>query len=319
MTRLDDGSLTAILRRQHHVIARGQVLAAGMTGAALRHRLRPDGPWQVLLPGVYLAFTGSATTDQRDMAALLYAGPRSVLTGYSALRRHGLADAPPAVHSLLVPPGIQRQSYGFVQLQRTARLPGQVCVSGDIRFAMIPRAVADAARALASPREVTALVAGAVQRRRCPIPLLAAELADGPVRGSALLRRALQDVTCGIRSVTEGDFRRLILRAGLPEPVFNASLYAGAQFIAVVDAWWPDAGVAAEVDSREWHLSPQDWERTLRRHASLSAHGVVVLHFTPSQLRREPGHVVATLRSALTASPVARPEAQVMLRARRAS
>jgi hypothetical protein len=33
-------------------------------------------------------------------------------------------------------------------------------------------------------------------------------------------------------------------------PVFNARLYAGATLIAVVDAWWEEAGVGAEVDSK---------------------------------------------------------------------
>jgi hypothetical protein len=39
-------------------------------------------------------------------------------------------------------------------------------------------------------------------------------------------------------------------------------------FIACPDAWWPDAGVATEIDSRQWHLAPDDWERTMTRHPS---------------------------------------------------
>ena len=30
-------------------------------------------------------------------------------------------------------------------------------------------------------------------------------------------------------------------------PLFNPSLYLGDTFLAKPDAWWPDAGVAAEV------------------------------------------------------------------------
>jgi hypothetical protein len=59
----------------------------------------------------------------------------------------------------------------------------------------------------------------------------------------------------------------LLKRARLPDPLFNARLYLGDQLIAVPDAWWPQAGLVAEVDSREWHLSPDDWEHTMRRHA----------------------------------------------------
>lgn len=65
------------------------------------------------------------------------------------------------------------------------------------------------------------------------------------------------------------------------------------------DCWWPGYGVAAEVDSRARHFSPADWEKTLARHARMSAHGIVVLHFTPVQIRTQPGFVVAALRKAI--------------------
>jgi very-short-patch-repair endonuclease len=83
-------------------------------------------------------------------------------------------------------------------------------------------------------------------------------------------------------------------------PMFNARLYRGDVLLAVPDAWWPDAGLAAEVDSREWHLSPADWERTMRRHDRMSACGIVVLHFTPRQIRLEPAVVAATIKTALS-------------------
>jgi hypothetical protein len=124
------------------------------------------------------------------------------------------------------------------------------------------------------------------------------------VRQSAWLRRALEEVTDGVRSVAEGDLRTLIKAAGLPAPMFNARLYVGRTLLAVADAWWPDAGVAVEVDSREWHLSPEDWQRTLRRHTSMSAHGIIVLHVTPQQIRTEAGRVAADIRSALQSGRV---------------
>ena len=71
------GALSAqrTLRRQHGVISRRQALAAGLTNDMVQHRIRAGGPWQRLLPGVYLTMTGAPTSDQRDTAALLYAGP----------------------------------------------------------------------------------------------------------------------------------------------------------------------------------------------------------------------------------------------------
>jgi hypothetical protein len=176
-------------------------------------------------------------------------------------------------------------------------------VDGKVRFVAAPRAVADAARDLSSLQDVRALVAGAVQRRHCTVTMLARELEQGPHQGSRLLRLALAEVTDGIRSSAEGDFRSLLKNGGLPMPMFNARLFDDAGFIAAVDAWWPEAGVAAEVDSREWHLSPQHWEATMLRHASLTARGILVLHFTPRQITKEPGTVLAAITSALAAGP----------------
>jgi hypothetical protein len=270
-----------------------------MTQAALVHRLRRGGPWRKLLPGVYLAFTGSATADQRDMAALLYAGPSSVLTGAAALRHHRIRGIEPKIIDVLVPPRTQRQSAAFVRVHHSGRMPDQICVIGEIRFAMVPRAVADAARGVGSLGGARSIVASAVQQRRCPIAMLVTELDEGPTRGSANLRAAIAEVTVGVRSVAEGDFQGLLRRAKIPEPMFNARLLDGDTLIAIVDCWWDDAGIAAEVDSREWHFSPAEWERTLQRHAALSAYGVIVLHFTPHQIKTRPEEVIKTIKATL--------------------
>lgn len=46
----------------------------GVSKAAADERCRPGGPWQLLLPGVYLLHAGPPTSDERLRAALLYAG-----------------------------------------------------------------------------------------------------------------------------------------------------------------------------------------------------------------------------------------------------
>jgi hypothetical protein len=300
---IEQEQLAELLRRQGGVIGWGQALACGLTERALEYRIRAGGVWQRLLPGVYLAGTGTASAEQRDVAALLHAGPRSVLTGLAAVRRQSFRVAAPSVITVLVPAGVRRQSTGFVQVQRTTRMPTEFCVDGEVRFVLAARAVADTARGLRSGREVRALVAQAIQQQRCSIEMLAAELEQGPAKGSGLLRAALAEVEVGIRSVPEGDLR-ILLRRGrgrVPMPVFNARLYAGTTLIAVADAWWADAGVVAEVDSREYHYSAEDWQGTMQRHDRLVAHGVLLLHFTPKQIRSQPEEVVAQIRAALAA------------------
>ena len=113
------------------------------------------------------------------------------------------------------------------------------------------------------------------------------------------MRSVLGEVADGIRSTAEGDLRDLIRTARLPMPLFNPSLYDGEAWLGKPDAWWPDAGVAGEVDSRAWHLSPEDWDRTRRRHDRMAAAGIIVLHFSPRELRREPTKAAQMIGSAI--------------------
>jgi hypothetical protein len=313
----DSGPRTALaarLRAQENVISREQALACGLTRSALAHRVRPDGPWRRLLRGIYLAQTGAPSVPQQEMAALLYAGSGSVLTGSAALRGLGLSTAEPGHFDVLVPATRRPRSAALVTIRRTTRMPQRVIREGSRFYALPPRALADAARFMADLGEVRALIAGAVQRGDCTLQALVRELRQGQTQDSARLRQVLGEAAAGIRSAAEGDFLDLIKRARLPEPMFNACLFgADGRFIAVVDAWWPEAGVAAEVDSREWHLKPADWERTMHRHARISSHGILVLHFTPRQIRTDPATVASIITSTLKAGH-ARPRPLVSAR-----
>ena len=60
----------------------------------------------------------------------------------------------------------------------------------------------------------------------------------------------------------------------------------------------PEAGVAAEVDSRAYHLSADDQDRTTERHDRLLAHGILALHFPPKRIKADPAGVISELRSA---------------------
>jgi hypothetical protein len=299
--KVNDSVLTRVLREQERVISRAEALSCGMPLHQVRYRIRPGGPWQRLLPGVYLAATGTPTRSQTEIAALRYAGPGSALTGVAALRRHGVRMRESKTITVLIPGGRVRENRSFVRVWPTTRMPEFVLADGAIRFARAARAVADASRELGSFREVRAVTADAVQRRCCRLAELVEELAHAPMRQSAWLRQALAEVADGVRSVAEGDLRDLIIRAGLPHPMFNPRLYQGRTFLAQPDAWWPAAGVAAEVDSREWHMSAEDWERTQARHRRMSACGILLVPCTPHQVRTEPARVTADLRSALQA------------------
>jgi hypothetical protein len=274
-------------------------MACGLTEQALRVRLRPGGPWQALMPGVYSVKTGTPTRDERHMAALLYAGDGSAITGQAAMAAHGLVTPDHDVVDVLIPVGRRRRDRSFVHILRTAKMPTVVFKAGELRYVPVARAVADAARQVRDIRDVRSVVASAVQLRKVTVAALAAELEQGPAIGSARFREVLAEVADGVSSVAEADLRRLIKRSGLPDPLYNPWLYAGEEFIARPDAWWPDAGVVVEVDSREWHPSPADWKRTLARHSRMGAFGITVMPYPPSMIAGEPRAVIAEIRAAL--------------------
>ena len=290
-----------LCEQQYHVISRRQALEHGFNASKLRHRLRPGGPWQKILPGVYATTTGTVTSDQRQMAALLYAGEGAVLTGACAVRRHHLSCPGGNEVEVLVPVNSRVKGHGYVRVQRTRRMPVNTFSTRAITFAPLPRAVGDAARGILRPGDVQALVCEAVQKGRdCSLEDLIAEVKAGPIAGSALLRAALAEIGEGIRSEAERDLKYRIDRSDLEKPLYNARLYLpDGTFLAMVDAWWQRAGVAVEVDSRQYHMSAKDNSATADRHNKITAVGIKVLHFPPRDIKsRWPG-IYATIRDAV--------------------
>jgi hypothetical protein len=295
----DDRINERLLERQHGVVSRSQALAMGITPSALSHKLRQGGPWQVLVPGVYLTVTGQPTRKQQEMAALLHAGPESAITGPSALVFWHMPELAAPYVDVLVPHECRCANWRWIRITRTRRMPDRVAVDGEIQYVLPARAVLDSVRGMKDLARIRAIVAGAVQQRVCKIELLAAELPPWPVRDTALLRMVLAEVAAGIRSAPEAELRGLIVAARLPIPLFNCTLRLDGSFLAQPDAYWPEHGVVAEVDSWQWHSSPEAWAQTLARHNRLEAAGLRVLHISPRQIRTSPEEVISQIAAAL--------------------
>jgi hypothetical protein len=240
---------------------------------------------------------GPLSADQRDMAALLYAGPTSVVTGAGLLTRYRVRAAahlslttPGSVH-VLVPQGRKRASHGFVTVERTVSMPAHRERDG-LRFAVLPRAVLDAVRRCSDEEAVRALVFEVVQRGLVAPESLEDERRHGQIRGSRFARLALEEVFAGARSVAEGDVRQAFLARGWTDLLFNPRLHLpDGRFLACPDVYHR-SGVCLEVDSREHHFSVDSWEATMRRHAYMTAGGLAVIHTPPSRWRREPDVVM---------------------------
>jgi hypothetical protein len=307
--------LARFLTNQYNVVARHQALKCGVTPSALRHKLRKGGPWQKILPGVYAANTGTVTLEQREMAALLHAGRTSVITGAAAVRRHRLPCAGLNEIDVLVPVGVRVQSTGFTQIQHTSRMPEDAWSTRGLRFVPPDRAVADAARGMTRFEDVQALVCRAVQHGTCTLECLIEELRAGPTIGSRYFRAALHELSADIRSVAEKDLKNIIEGSDIERPLYNPRLYLFADgkftFIGIPDAWWQRAGVAAEVDSRQYHMEAADYEATMERHNRMESLGIHVLHVLPINIKPMRRTILAQVKTAIEAGCL-RPELPII-------
>ncbi len=301
-------TLQRLLSAQDGLMHRSQALAAGVSRRSLDHRLRPGGPWRLVLPQVIAGFTGALTAEQRWRAALLYvergtshcAGDLVMLNAQTALGAYGFDSVPTpgSEHVLLRHDGKRGNRSGGlipVRVKRTTRMPLPRWRAG-LPVAPVERAVVDACRQLLALPDVRALVAQAVQTGRTTVGRLSAELASGESAGSLLARRALEEVADGARSAPEALVLADLRRSRLPPARWNCTLRTtNGLWLANPDAWWPDANTVLEIDSVRWHLSPARWADTMARHERMTRHGLLVVHFSPAQYAQDPAGTRARL------------------------
>ncbi len=243
--------LSRTLAAQYQVISRQQTLKCGLRRSTVTTWCKPNQRWQKLLPGVYLAVTGTPTPEQRLVAAMLYAGKHCVITGNAALRLHRLRGRGPDIVDVLIPWTDRRQSAGFVRVHRTRRMPARRYRIGVILFAA-PAPRRSRRRGPACSRRWT------MCRRWSPMPFSVVP-ARSP-RSALNWRKAEAGYVSASQGAGRGSgrtrsvaihFRERIGKSGLPAQRFNVFLKTSDGVdIGEVDAWWGDAGVSVEIDSQ---------------------------------------------------------------------
>jgi hypothetical protein len=119
---------------------------------------------------------------------------------------------------------------------------------------------------------------------------------SGGFRGVARLRTALE-IHRGpafTRSGLERRFRDLVRRMGLPQPSMNYFI-EGCE----LDAYWPTERFAVELDTYDYHGSPQAFESDRVRQENLKLAGIEITRITGARLDREPRVVGDRLRRLL--------------------
>ena len=300
-------SVLAAASHQYGLLTAAQLTALGVQRSTLSRSDHVGGMFSRVLFGVHrVDGHGALTTDQRNMAAQLYAGSESALTGSTLLVERGVRAARrPALHVpgnvyVLVPQSRKRASHGFVTVERTVFMP-RVRERDGLRYAPIARAVLDAVRRCTDEEAVRALVFEVVQRGLVTPEALEDERRRGQIRGSRFARLALEEVFAGVRSVPEADLRQAFQSTGWSDLLFNPRLHGpDGRFLASPDVYH-GSGVCLEVDSREHHFGIASWESTMRRHATMTAAGLAVLHVPPSRITTDVVGVVREFAHAVDA------------------
>ncbi len=292
-------TLAQLAKRQSDILSRDQLLAAGVT----RHAIdwHTGRGWRLLLPGVVQVTSTPPTSQQRLIAALIFAGPTAVIGGLHAAHAYGIEHAVPVDPvDVIVPDCLSARHVGWLRVRRSILDDPAIVVRGPLRFSNAARAVLDAAVATGSHDTAAAIGIESVQRGVTTLQQLQHEYSLRNRRHLTLARTALDAAATGAWSVPEAHLATAISRSRLlPTPWLNPVLRSpGGERLTCPDLWFDDVALAVMVHSRRFHANPADWERTVAADARLVAAGAIVLQVTPQSIARELPTVLGRIEAA---------------------
>ncbi len=267
---------TAIITGQDGVIARSQALAAGLTPAMIRRKLRRRD-WTRVYDGVYVNHTGECTWRQRAWSAVLDADPAAIAD--VSVLNFGIGGA---IH-IAVGSGRKVVEHKGVVVHHRARFNESVHWNLRPPRLSVEEAALDVADGAKTEREAIATLTRVASDRRFGIDaytLLAAVKRRRRMRRREFLTGILRDITEGTCSVLEHRYLHDVERAhGLPAPVKQSPTTVGRAGLR--DNEYPEFGLIVELDGRLGHddaaSRDQDLERDLD--AATIAHTTIRLGY----------------------------------------
>src|SRR6476619_3283450 len=240
-----------IASRQHGVVARAQLVDAGITPEEIKQRVR-KGVLLRIHRGVYRVGHIAHCAEARYLAAILACGPGAVLSGRPAAHLHGLINGSPPPPEVTAP--TERRVKG-VRCRRYRSLdPSEVTRSNGIPVTTVPRTLVDLAGTL-GPNELARACHQATVRFRTSPDAVEAVLSHRPASpGAATLRAVLHGDVKVTLSALERRFLYLLKKAGLPLPETNQRV--GGR---LVDCRWSQQNVTVELDGYRFHGSRHAW------------------------------------------------------------
>jgi very-short-patch-repair endonuclease len=290
-----DRTITVLAARQWGVVARQQLLDAGLSATVVRDRVR-RGRLLRLHRGVYAVGHARLRREGHWLAAVLAAGPGAALSHRDAAGLHGLRPADHArvdVTTLRQPRAIRG-----VAIHRTIVLNADdITEVSGIPVTTVARTLVDLA-GLVPKDHLSRAIKEAERRNVLDVTQVEAVMArtrgrHGP--GHRALKKAIEDYAAlglsATDSALEDAFHRLVRDHGLPSPVVNANVEGFR-----VDAVWRAQRIAVELDGWAHHHTRDAFQRDRERDATLTVAGWRVVRFTHQDVTRRPDRVIHTLR-----------------------
>jgi very-short-patch-repair endonuclease/predicted transcriptional regulator of viral defense system len=279
--------ISRLARAQHGVMTAGQLVSAGWSKDQIAGRAQA-GWLRRMHRGVYLV--GPLETPHTvAMAAILATGgvisdhPAAVLWDWRPPRKGPM--------HITLPSGAHNRA-GIV-VHRASLHPKDISRRHGIPVTSAARTILDLA---ATNDDVDRALNEAMLQRRVSLHSLNEQFRRYPHhRGTAALKRLLEDEPKLTRSDAEILMLALIRRARLPEPETNAKL-EGYE----VDLLWRDHNLVVEVDSWAFHSMRSSFEQDRRRDQVLIGKRWRVIRITWRQMQDEV-RLAATLATALAA------------------
>lgn len=246
--------------------------------------------------GVYAAAQPDLLTRLRALD--LVVGSHIVACLQTAAELYGFnTEQEPTVHVL--DPGFRLRSTSGLVVHQREGAPLQLVSS---RRATAPAwSAVELARVLQRPRALATLDA-AVHSRWCSLADLAEAVnRQRGRRGIVAVRELLPLVDGRAESAMESEARLAMLDHGLPRPELQYVIHGNDGERWRVDFAWPDAGVAAEYESVEFHSGAADMVRDRKRIAGIQEMGWILVPIVAGDVRRTPARMCERLRRHLQA------------------
>jgi hypothetical protein len=176
--------------------------------------------------------------------------------------------------------------------------PSELRTRNGLRISSIPRLLIESSAAGATTAELHRLIEQAVRRNLLDIPDLAATLARNlGHEGGPSVRRTCEDYLphTDRKSGLERAFDRWLARhPEIPAPERNIHLGPWE-----IDCYWPEQGLALELDGRPYHTVVDEIERDNRKNTWLQANGKLILRVTDTRFKRDKPGVYRDLKAML--------------------